>query len=135
MIASLLLWTKINKGNIVRTRETLQSIGLVPARLNYRDPNSELDDCVMVWEDPEEHIGRYRVHLYENTEAHGARYDIINFHYWMNKRSLKRKILEQEPMEIAIQKVLPVLEGGVELQNWGTSFGSIKEILGECDSA
>jgi len=46
----------------------------------------------MVWEDPQEHIGRYRVHLYENTEAQGARYDIINFHYWMNKRSLKKEI-------------------------------------------
>jgi len=132
MIVGLLLWTEADKGNVGRTREVLGSIGLVPARLNYRDPNSQVDNDVLVWEDPQEHIGRYRVHLYENRELQWGRYDIINFHYWMNKRSLKKEILEQEPMDLAIQKVLLVLNGKIELQNWNTHIANVGEIIQKC---
>ncbi|MEK6885541.1 MAG: hypothetical protein AABX17_01085 [Nanoarchaeota archaeon] len=134
MIIALLLYTEANKGNVRKAREVLSGIGLVPARLNYHNPNSKLDNDVMVWEDPQEHLGRYRVHLYENTEAQGEIRDIINFHYWMNERSLKKEIMELAPMELAVQKVLPVLEGKIELQNWSTHIASTEEIIRECFS-
>jgi hypothetical protein len=128
MICELLLWTETDKGNIKRTREALREMGLVPAR----GPNSQLNNDVMVWEDPQENIGRYRVHLYEKIIVEeGGQYDIINFHYWGNKRSLKREIIEQEPMDLAVQKVLPVLEGKIEIQNWNSSIMPLKKALEE----
>ncbi|VVB78139.1 Uncharacterised protein [uncultured archaeon] len=129
MIVGLLLWTEAGHGNIGKAREILSGIGLVPARVNYRDPSSELDYSVMVWEDPTNHIGRYRVHLEEDREIKGTKYDVINFHYWMNKRSLKQEIIEAEPMDLAISKVLESLEGKIEVQNWNTHIAPLNEVL------
>ncbi|MBM3234426.1 hypothetical protein FJZ19_05025 [Candidatus Pacearchaeota archaeon] len=110
MIIELMILTETGKGNIDRARKVLAGMGLVPARISYCNPNSALDDSVMVWEDPKEHIGRYRVHLREASHK-GKKYDAIYFHYWTNIRSLEKEIFEQEPLDLAVQNVLPVLEG------------------------
>lgn len=136
MIVSLLLMTEPNRGNIGRTKEALNSIGLVPARTDYLNPFSKSYDDVMVWEDPEEHIGRYRVHLYEDVELDGETglCDSISFRYWINKRSLKKEIIEQDPMALAIQKVLPLLEGKVEIRTEKefTRIAPLEEVLRDC---
>jgi len=129
MILGLLLWTETEKGNIPRAKKALTGLGLVPARYNYADANSETYDDVMVWEDPQEHIGRYRVHLYENEKIEENTYDVINFHYWLNKRSLKKEILAKEPMDNAIEAVMKVLEGRIEVQNWNTHIMALEDAL------
>jgi hypothetical protein len=129
MICNLLLWTEAEQGNVARAKATLKDMGLVPAKFSYRNPNSETYDDVMVWEDPQEHIGRYRVHTYEHHDIKGQPYDIINFHYWWNKRSLKREIIEQEPMDEAVQRVLGVLQGKIEVQNWNTKIAPVEEVV------
>ncbi len=128
MICDLLLWTEAGKGNIERAKEALKEIGLVPAKFNYLNPDSETYDGVMVWEDTEG-IGRYRVHLYENREIKGKQYDIINFHYWFNQRCLKKEIMEQEPMDSAVQKVLPLIEGSIILPEGHQRILPLQEVL------
>ena len=132
MIIQLALYTETNKGNISRTRGKLLEMGLVYGRLDPRDPNSPTEDDVIVWEDPNEHIGRYRVHLRENEEMEDKKQDVLDFHYWMNERCMNRDIFHQDPMALAIREVLPILEGKIEIKKWNMDVAPIQQVIDYC---
>ena len=88
----------------------MSEFGLVGPR---NDPFGRTDYDVLVWEDSEG-AGRYRVHLYRNFEYNpGHVYDMIRFSYWTSRTRVKREVLEQDPMNEAIQKVLEIIEGPI----------------------
>jgi len=113
MIFGRLLLTEEGMGNLDIARQILRNdYNLVPPK------NDGSFEDVLVWEDQEK-IGRYRVHFYPHLERSNGFYDVIQFKYWMNRERMKREIFEQDPMNIAFNRVRASLLGKVQEETIG----------------
>lgn len=128
MIAGKLFGFPVEEGLFERVIDILKNeYGLVAGKLE--SPTG--DYRVLVWED-EKGIGRYRVHCYGNNDweipRDGRRYDVFNFHYFLNKERFDRKILLRDPMREPLQRILSLSENRYETRHMSreTSVGELE---------
>ncbi len=59
---------------------------------------------ILIWEDPKEQIGRYRVYCAHNEIENNTLVDIINFQYW-NDHRLDHNTFTDNPMKNILNRI------------------------------